>query len=123
MATYKPLKNQLVNKNIANIAAADSRLAVVINESRKGNVNFSIGRGTVNEPDYLGKLWVGDGAKKTSDGSGWISADGTRVYRPPVKKVSPYAVTSIQANFEIYRINAVTGQRVKIGNGHLNVID
>jgi filamentous hemagglutinin len=123
VATYKPLKNQLVNENISNIAAADSRLAVVINESRKGNVNFSIGRGTVNESDYLGKLWVGDGAKKTSDGSGWISADGTRVYRPPVKKVSPYAVTSIQANFEIYSINAVTGQRVKIGNGHLNVID
>ncbi len=45
----------------------------------------------------------------------------TRVYRSPSQKDSPFATTGTQANFETYTINSITGQRVKIGNGHLNV--
>lgn len=61
--------------------------------------------------------------KKTSDGLGLISADGTRVYRPPTPKDSPFATTGVQANFETYNINPVTGQRVKVSNGHMDVAD
>ncbi|WP_238812629.1 hypothetical protein, partial [Paraburkholderia sp. SG-MS1] len=121
IANYPSLKGQLADENLANIAASDSRLATALDGSGKSNPNFSIGSGTAAEADQLGKLWVGDGAKMTSDGSGWISADGTRVYRMPNEKDSPYATTGTQANFETYTINAITGQRAKIGNGHLNV--
>lgn len=110
-----------MDENLANIAASDSRLAAAINGSGKSNPNFSIGSGTAAEADQLGKLWVGDGAKMTSDGSGWISADGTRVYRMPSQKDSSFATTGTQASFETYTVNSITGQRVKIGNGHLNV--
>lgn len=120
-ATYGGLKEQLVNQNLANIAAQDPRLAAAVKGSRTGNSNFSIGTGTAADADRLGKVWVGDGATRTSDGRGWISADGTRVYRSPVEKSSPYAMTGVQANFESYSVNPVTGQRVKTGNGHLNV--
>ncbi|WP_244145893.1 hypothetical protein [Paraburkholderia tropica] len=120
-ATYPSLKGQLSDESLANIAGSDSRLAAAINGSGKSNPNVNIGSGTAAEADQLGKLWVGDGAKKTSDGSGWISADGTRVYRSPSQKDSPFATTGTQANFETYTINSITGQRVKIGNGHLNV--
>ncbi|WP_448310745.1 hypothetical protein [Pantoea sp. PGP6] len=51
-----------------------------------------------------------------------MSADGMRVYRYPApKKNSPYATTGLQANFESFKIDPVTGDKVKIGNGHLNV--
>jgi len=50
-----------------------------------------------------------------------ISADGTRVYRFPTEKNSTFATTGTQANFETYNVNSVTGQRVKVSNGHLNV--
>ncbi|MCY1534798.1 hypothetical protein D9M68_701800 [compost metagenome] len=91
--------------------------------SGTANPNFSVGRGTAAEADQLGKIWVGDGAKKTADGTGWISADGTRVYRAPTVKSSPYATTGVQANFETYSINPVTGQKIKVSNGHLDVTD
>lgn len=66
--------------------------------------------------------WVGEGAKKTSDG-GWISADGTQGYRPPSNKPnSSYAETGVQANFETYKFD-VNGKRIKVGNGHLNIKD
>ncbi|MGA3892036.1 DUF637 domain-containing protein, partial [Ralstonia nicotianae] len=120
-ASYQGLKSQLANQNLAEIAAQDPRLAAAVNGSGTSNVNFSIGSGTVAEANKLGKIWVGDGAKLTSDGSGLVSADGTRVYRFPTQKTSSYATTGTQANFETYNVNSVTGQRMKIGNGHLNV--
>ncbi|MCF5974900.1 hypothetical protein L2215_24470, partial [Xanthomonas perforans] len=56
-----------------------------------------------------------------SDGSGWISADGTRVYRPPAAKPkSKEAVTGIQANFERYEIDSY-GKKSRISNGHLDI--
>jgi len=123
IATYPKLKDQLAQQNLANIAAQDSRLAVAVKGSGTANPNFSVGRGTAAEADQLGKIWVGDGAKKTADGTGWISADGARVYRTPTVKSSPYATTGVQANFETYSINPVTGQKIKVSNGHLNVTD
>ncbi len=95
-----------------------------MNGSGTNNPNFSIGHGTYFEARQLGETWVGDGATKTIDGLGFVSADSTRVYRPPVpKKDWPYAVTGVQANFEKYEINPVTGQRGKVSNGNLNVAD
>ncbi|MEA9997419.1 MULTISPECIES: DUF637 domain-containing protein, partial [unclassified Pseudomonas] len=122
-ALYPKLTDQLVQENLSNIAAQDSRLAAAVNGSGTKNPNFSIGQGTSSEANQLGKTWVGDGAIKTSDGLGLISADGTRVYRPPTPKDSSFATTGVQANFETYNINPVTGQRVKVSNGHLNVAD
>ncbi len=122
-ASYPKLKDQLRQENLRNIAAQDSRLAAAVNGNGTNNLNFSIGQGSSVEANQLGKIWVGDGAARTSDGLGLISADGTRVYRPPAQKESPFATTGVQANFEIYAVNSVTGQRVKISNGHLNVSD
>ncbi|MGH8417289.1 MAG: hypothetical protein ACRER8_08390 [Pseudomonas sp.] len=122
-ALYSKLKDQLIRDNLANIAAQDARLAAAVKGNGAKNPNFSLGQGTLSEADALGKIWVGDGAKKTTDGLGLISVDGTRVYRPPAPKNSPFATTGIQANFESYSINPVTGQRVKISNGHLNIDD
>jgi filamentous hemagglutinin len=115
------LKGQLANENLANIAAQDPRLAAAVKGSGTSNINFSIGTGTTAEANQLGKIWVGDGASTMSDGSGLISADGTRAYRFPTEKASSHATTGTQANFETYNVNAVTGQRVKMSNGHLNV--
>ncbi|GAB6852976.1 hemagglutinin repeat-containing protein [Paraburkholderia kururiensis] len=120
-ATGQGLKGQLINENLTNIAAQDPRLAAAVNGSGTSNINFSIGSGTTAEANQLGKIWVGDGATMMSDGSGFISADGTRAYRFPTEKTSSYATTGTQANFETYNVNAVTGQRVKVSNGHLNV--
>ncbi|WP_085987315.1 hypothetical protein [Pseudomonas alabamensis] len=120
---YPKLKDQLIQEDLSDIAAQDSRLAAAVNGSGTKNPNLSIGQGTSFEANQLGKIWVGDGAKKTSDGLGLISADGTCVYRPPTPKDSPFATTGVQANFETYNINPVTGQRVKVSNGHMDVAD
>ncbi|RFD30455.1 hypothetical protein CER19_08670 [Pseudomonas sp. GL93] len=122
-ALYPKLKEQLILENLKNLASQDPRLATAVNGSGTNNPNFSIGQGTSTESDQLGKTWVGDGAKKTGDGLGLISADGTRVYRPPMSKDSPFAPTGVQANFERYNINPTTGQRIKVSNGHLNIKD
>jgi filamentous hemagglutinin len=120
---YPKLKDKLIQENLSNIAAKDSRLAAAVIGSGTKNPNFSIGQGTFSEADQLGRIWVGDGATKTSDGLGFISAGGARVYRPPTPKDSSFATTGVQANFEMYKINPVTGQRIKVSNGHLDVAD
>ncbi|MFM0723152.1 hypothetical protein PQQ53_05595 [Paraburkholderia strydomiana] len=122
-STVSGLKGQLASQNLANIAAQDSRLAAAVSGSGTSNPNFSLGTGSGAEANALGQAWVGDGATRTSDGSGLVSADGTRVYRFPTEKTSPYATTGAQANFETYNINPVTGARTKVSNGHLNVKD
>ncbi|ACR70457.1 hypothetical protein NT01EI_3318 [Edwardsiella ictaluri 93-146] len=120
-ATYPKLKDDLLQQNLNNIAKQDPRLeAVVKGDNRK--LNYGVGNGTREEADKLGKMWVGDGAKPTSDGTGLMSADGTRVYRfPASKKDSPYATTGTQANFETFKIDPSTGNKVRIGNGHLDI--
>ncbi|WP_348635154.1 VENN motif pre-toxin domain-containing protein [Rosenbergiella epipactidis] len=123
-ATYPKLKDDLVQQNLNNIAKQDPRLDAVI-KGDNGKLNYGVGSGTKTEANRLGKIWVGDGARPTKDGSGLMSADGTRVYRfPKTKPSAPAAVnpTGVQANFETFQINPVTGQKSKIGDGHLNVI-
>ena len=59
--------------------------------------NFYTLLGIVSEANLAGAKWVGKGARLSSSGTAWISADGTRQYRPPtVKKKSG----RYQANFE-----------------------
>ncbi|MDF7666326.1 hypothetical protein PT273_00385 [Orbaceae bacterium ESL0727] len=120
-ATYPKFKDDLIQQNLNNLAKQDSRLAAVV-KGNNGKLNYGVGTGTTEEANRLGMQWVGGGAKKTSDG-GWISADGTRGYRPPSNKPnSHYAETGIQANFETYKFD-VDGKRTKVGNGHLNIKD
>lgn len=119
VATYPHLKDDLIQQNLNNIAKLDSRLAKAV-KGDNGKPNYNIGSGTVEEAERLGKLWVGDGARKTSNG-GWISADGLRGYRPAKYKPNTptqYNPTGTQANFETYKYTAA-GERIKIGNGHL----
>ncbi|MHC1675194.1 VENN motif pre-toxin domain-containing protein [Stenotrophomonas maltophilia] len=120
-ADYQKLKDALVAEDLRAIGARDPRLNIAVGGSGTSNPNFSVGRGTHAEAERMGKIWVGDGARRTSDGTGWISADGTRVYRPPSEKLSELAVTGVQANFERYEINKITGARKKIGNGHMDI--
>ncbi|WP_027350071.1 DUF637 domain-containing protein, partial [Halotalea alkalilenta] len=119
IATYPKLKDQLAQQNLANIAAQDSRLAAAVKGSGTANPNFSIGSGTAAEANNLGRIWVGDGARPISGvPGGLISADGSRVYRPPVAKPNTpaqYNPTGVQANFQELQSGKV------ISNGHLSV--
>ncbi|MFC7682705.1 hypothetical protein [Neisseria sp. GCM10028920] len=127
-ATYPKLINQLNEQNLKNIAAQDSRLASAINDwktmqpNRKGEINFGIGSGTAKEADKLGKIWVGDGAKPVNSSSCpgcLLSADGTRLYRPPTIKTNTskaFNPTGVQANFVIRNSDGKT-----LTNGHLNI--
>lgn len=113
------LKAKIDRVNTAFTQGADQnaeqlRKDLGVNGSDKTNPNFSVGTGASDEANQLGKVWVGDGAVKMSDGSGMVSADGTRAYRFPTEKSSPYSTTGIQANFETYSVNSVTGQRVRV---------
>ena len=133
-ATYPKLKQDLRQQNLANIAKQDPRLAKAAQGSGSSNPNFNIGSGTRAEADQLGRTWVGDGAKSTSGGD-WISADGTRGYRPPTTKENTpakYNPTGTQANFETYEYRRVQNkngnwstkpQRVTTGNGHMVITD
>lgn len=116
-ASAQALKEQLARENLANIAASDPRLSNAVNASRR---DFSIGTGTVSESDKLGRVWVGDGARPVSNQSSCpgclISADGTRIYRPPQPKSSSFALTGVQANFVQQTVDGKL-----ISNGHLNV--
>ena len=122
ISTYPNLKDDLRKQNLDNIAKQDSRLDAAVKGSGTSNPNFGIGNGTRAEADQLGKIWVGDGARPTS-GGGWISADGTRAYRPPSeKRNSSHAATGTQANFETLQPNS-RGKMEVIKNGHLNILD
>lgn len=66
---------------------------------------------------------MGEGARVTSDGAGLVSIDGTRVYRPPADKNSPFAPTGKQANFELFTVDSKTGGKTQVGNGQLNIAD
>lgn len=90
-----------------------------------GKLNYGVGSGSKEEADRLGQIWVGEGARPTSDGTGLVSADGTRIYRSPKEKPNtPGSLnpTGTQANFESYTKNIETGKMDKIGNGHLNIL-
>ena len=122
-ATAPQLKGQLSNQNLANIAAQDPRLAAAVQGSGVINPNFSIGSGTAADANRLGAIWVGDGATPMNGvPGGLVSADGTRVYRPPTEKPNTPAQfnpTGTQANFVTQTINPNTGKATIIGNGHM----
>jgi filamentous hemagglutinin len=119
VVTAPRLREQLTAENLANIAAQDARLALAVNGSGGPNLNFSVGSGTAAEALSLGRIWVGDGARPLGGvPGGLISADGTRVFRPPTPKPNAPAEfnpTGIQANFQVRDSNtgAVTS------NGHM----
>ncbi|MCA3778775.1 MAG: hypothetical protein IOC39_05495 [Burkholderia sp.] len=115
-ASGQDLRVQLNQDNLGAIASQDARLSKAIKGDGTGNRNFSIGTGTAADAERLGQIWVGDGARSMKDVSGGlVSADGTRTYRPPQAKDSPFAVTGTQANFQQFQ----NGQM--ISNGHLNI--
>lgn len=119
-ALYPKLKDELMQQNMKNIAKQDPRLAEAVKGSGTTNPNFSVGIGTAAEAENLGKIWVGDGGKLVDNQMKcpgcWISADGTRLYRPPTNKKSQFATTGIQANFQQFDKSGAM-----ISNGHLNV--
>ena len=116
---YPKLKDQLLQENLSNIAARDSRLAAALNGSGTKNPNFSIGTGSAAEADSLGRIWVGDGARPIAGvPGGLVSADGARVYRPPTAKPNTpakYNPTGVQANFQMLQDGKV------VSNGRLSV--
>jgi len=118
VVTVPGLKGQLAAENLANIAAQDARLAKAATGSGTAKPDFAVGSGTATEANSLGQIWVGDGARPLSGvPGGLISADGTRVYRPPSAKKAPveFNPTGVQANFQMRDPNtgAVTS------NGHM----
>ena len=66
---------------------------------------------------YMAMRWLGPGARVTRSGEGMISSDGTRFWRPPTSKDSPYANTGIQSNFQ--RRDPNNG--ATLSNYHVNV--
>lgn len=127
IATYPKLKSDLVQQNWDNIAKQDSRLNSAVNDwknmqpNRRGEIDFGIGSASHSEAESLGRIWVGDGARPVNSSSCvgcLISADGTRLYRPPTQKTNTPAhfnPTGTQANFVIRDAN--TGKTLT--NGHL----
>ncbi|KGQ31609.1 hypothetical protein P375_07205 [Gallibacterium genomosp. 2] len=117
IALYPKLKEQLIQENLMNIVKNNP----ILEHAAFGNGNLTT-PGIVDKKvlDNLAKDWVGENYKINSDGS-FVSADGTRRYRPPkLKKYSPYAKTGIQANFE--RGYMDNKQRFhSISNQHINV--
>ena len=86
----------------------------IVSEVLKGEKNFGLGSATLSEANLAGAKWVGKGARLSSSGTAWISADGTRQYRPPtVKKKSG----RYQANFESRSGNTGPWEN----NGHLDI--
>jgi filamentous hemagglutinin len=79
----------------------------------------SVGNGRPTEANSLGQIRVGDGAQPLNGvPGGFISADGTRVFRPPTAKPNApgaFNPTGVQANFQMRDPNtgAVTS------NGHM----
>jgi filamentous hemagglutinin len=105
--------------NLTNIAAQDARLAAAVKGPSTSSPNYSIGTGSASEAEKLGQIWVGEGARPINGvPGGLISADGSRIYRPPTYKPNTPAEfnpTGIQANFQTR--DPITGQ--SLTNGHL----
>ena len=130
VALYPKLKEQLMMENIYNLGKLNPKLREVTEQLDKlnGNINYGIsGISTITEANRLGVLWVGDNATEIIDRGivkGWMSQDKTRVYRFPSDKLhAKQSVTKFQANFETYKIDPISKERIKIGNAHLDVKD
>ncbi|MGR6652138.1 hypothetical protein [Avibacterium paragallinarum] len=119
VALYPKLKAELQKENLKNIVSKRP----ILEHSAFGYDNKTVeGTITSKEAEILGIDWVGDGATKTSQG-GLLSADGTRLYRPPTtKKHSKYAITGVQANFERGHQDE-NGTFISESNLHINIED
>jgi filamentous hemagglutinin len=121
IATGPRLAEQISQQNLAAIASQDGRLALALRGSGTGNTNFGIGTADAAEANRLGHIFVGDGATMNAEGF-WVSADRTRVYRPPSAKPNTPPVfnpTGVQANFVVQSINPISGKATVISNGHM----
>jgi RHS repeat-associated protein len=71
--------------------------AGILRTASQGRGMFGLGAASAAQAKDLGMSWVGQGARLSSDGVAWISADGLRQWRPPKYKPN-LGVT--QSNFE-----------------------
>ncbi len=74
-----------------------AQLSGILKKAARGKGNFGLGSATREQAHVLGKAWVGDGYRVSSDGSAWISANGMRQYRLPTFKKK---LNKFQANLE-----------------------
>jgi hypothetical protein len=86
----------------------------IVSNASKGTGNFGVGTASVSEANTAGAKWVGEGSRVSSNGKTWISADGTRQYRPPTIKSRS---GRYQANFQSR--NGTSGEWTN--NGHLDI--
>ncbi|WP_411674922.1 VENN motif pre-toxin domain-containing protein [Avibacterium paragallinarum] len=125
VALYPKLKEQLMTENLINIGKLDPTLQEVT--SKLGSkLDYGIdGMRSVSESNRLGMLWVGENSTEMKERGkviGLISNDGTRHYRFPADKPKArLSVTKFQSNFETYKIDPISKNRIKIGNAHLDI--
>lgn len=101
--------------------AIRAKAAEKAGEYNGSQVNYGLGKaGTRADADKLGKEFVGPGYRVASDGRTLVSADGTRVYRPPALKKHGVASGQTQANFEVRNPSGAKGKKI-LSDGHLTV--
>ncbi|MDF3284975.1 hypothetical protein [Gordonia sp. N1V] len=97
-------------------------LSGLLRDAANGKGNFGIGNGsyTPEQASALGQAWVGPGARLSSDGKAWVSADGLRQWRPPSYKPN---LGKWQSNYEWRGPKAPDGSMSSQwqGNAHLDV--
>ena len=93
---------------------ANATTANIVEYAAIGSGNFGLGTVSYEEAMTAGKRWVGEGYRISSNGKAWISANGTRQFRPPsIKTKSGF----YQANFQ----SRFSSSGEWINNGHLNI--
>jgi hypothetical protein len=102
----------------AHIANDWAQLSGILRLASRGKGNIGLGTGTREQANALGKVWVGEGHRISSDGTAWISSNGMRQYRPPSFKMK---LDKVQANFE-RKFEGQTWNNWPF-NGHLDILD
>lgn len=92
-----------------------AKLSGMWRDALRGKGNFGIGSGTRAEDMLLGRAWTGPGARLSTNGKGWISADGLRLWRPAAYKPR---LGKWQSNFQMRWKPSGEWQT----NGHLDII-
>lgn len=95
-----------------------AQLSGILKRASQGKGNFGLGAATREQSNAMGKAWVGEGYRISSDRTAWVSTDGMRQYRPPSIKGK---LGKVQANFE----RKFEGQTWNSwpSNGHLDILD
>lgn len=104
---------------LANIKAQDGsaraeKLSAELIARRNEKGNYGLGTGTHADAARLGREWVGENARLSSDGKAYISKDGLRQYRPPSFKPT---LGREQANYE----KRLEPNGKWTSNGHLDI--